>query len=111
MMIMYASQSFVKRLGCAVSLPNQKPVQGRAMDAWSGDMLKVYRIGEVAVMMHDASLTTLIIPMKGARSFEEFLLVFLRRVSEMLGSLGRIFDPANQTWWCYVETTAASSDQ
>ena len=67
------------------------------MDGWSGDILKVSRIGEVAVMMHDASLATIIVPLNGVRSFEMFLLIFLRRVAEMLGSLGRIFDPANQS--------------
>ena len=96
-MIIYASQSFVKRLGCSVSWPDQKPVQGQAMAGWSGDLLKLYRIGEVAVMMHDASLATLIVPMKGVRGFEAFLPIFLRRVSDTLGSLGGMFDPANQS--------------
>ena len=55
-MNIYASQSFIERLGCSVSWPDQKPVQGQTMDGWSGDLLEVSRIGEVAVMMHDASL-------------------------------------------------------
>ena len=48
-MIIYASQSFVKRLGCSISRPHQKPVHGQAMDGWSDNILKVFRVGEVAV--------------------------------------------------------------
>ena len=49
-------------------------------------------------MMHDASLATIIIPMKGVRHFEAFLPIFLTKVSEMLGSpLAEILDPANQS--------------
>ena len=95
-MILYASQSFVKKIGCSVSWPDQKPVQGQTMDGWSGELLKVHGAGHAVVMMHDASLATIIVPLKGVRSFEMFLPIFLPRVAEMLGSVGRIFDPANQ---------------
>ena len=95
-MTIFGSKAFIERFNCTISWPDQKPVQGQAMDAWSGDLLKVSRIGEVAVMMHDASLATIIIPLKGVRHFEVFLPIFLRRISEMLGSRGRIFDPTNQ---------------
>ena len=97
LMTVYASQSFIKRLGFSVSWPDQKLVQGQTMDGWRGDILKVSRIGEVAVMMHDASLATLIIPMKGVRSFEIFLPIVLKRVSELFTSLTATFDAANQS--------------
>ena len=69
-MIIFGSRAFIERFDCTVSWPDQKPVQGRAMDAWSGELLKVYRAGQAAVMMHDASLAAIIVPLKGVRSFE-----------------------------------------
>ena len=95
-MILYASKTFIQKLHCSISWPDQKPVQGQTMDGWSGDILKVSRIGEVAVMMHDASLATIIVPLKGVRRFEDFLPVFLKKASELFTSLGSTFDAANQ---------------
>ena len=96
MITIHASKAFVERFGCAVSLPKDKPVQTPSIDGWSGDLLKVPRAGQVAVMMHDASLGTLIVPLKGVRRFEEFLPLFLQRVVELWEAVGATFDPANQ---------------
>lgn len=94
--IIYASARFVKRLKCTVSLSLDKPTQAQTMDGWSGDILKVGRSGEAAVMLHDASLATIIVPLKGVRRFEDFLLMFLQNVAELWELLGGSFDAANQ---------------
>ena len=95
-MIIYASATFVKRLKCTVPLSEYKPVQVQSLDGWSGDLLKVPRAGEVAVMMHNGSLATLIVPLKGMRKFQDFLPLFLQKVSELFNALGATIDPANQ---------------
>ena len=94
--IIYASAFFVKRLKCTVSLSSDKLTQTRTMEGWSGDILKVACAGEAAVMMHDASLAVIIVPLKGVRRFEEFLLSFLRSEAELWKTLGATFDEANQ---------------
>ena len=71
MIVIHASKAFVQRFGCAVSLTKDQPAQTLSIDAWSGDLLKVPQAGQVAVMMHDASLATLILPPHGVRRFEE----------------------------------------
>ena len=106
----YASARFVKRLKCTVSLSLDKPVQAQNMDGWSGDILKVGRSGEVAVMMHDASLATIIVPLKGVRHFDALLPVFLQRVTE-LWEMHLVRRSMQQIRTCsfYAETTGASS--
>ena len=94
--IIYASARFVKRLKCTVSLSLDKPTQAQTTDGWSGDILKVSRAGGVAVMMHDASLATIVVPLKDIRRFEEFLSKFLRNVAELWELHGATFDAANQ---------------
>ena len=96
MITLHASKAFVEKFGCAVSLAKDKPAQTQSIDAWSCDLLKVPRVGQLAVMMHDASLATLIVPLKGVRRFEEFLPLFLQRVAELWEAVGATFDPANQ---------------
>ena len=96
MISFHASKAFVERFGCAISLPKDKPAQTQSINAWSGDLLKVPRAGQVAVMMHNASLVTLIVPLKGVRRFVEFLPLFLQGVAELWMAVGATFDPANQ---------------
>ncbi len=67
------------------------------MDARSGDLLKFSHVGEVVVMMHDASLATIIIPVKGVRRFEEFLPIFLKKASDLFASVDATIDPINQS--------------
>ena len=95
-MTIHGSKAFIEKFGCLISWPSDKPAQGQAMDAWSGDLLKVSRAGQVAVLMHDASLATLIVPLKDVRRFEEFLRMFLRSVAELWEQHGATFDAANQ---------------
>ena len=47
-------------------------------------------------MMHDVSLATVIVPLRGIRSFEDFVPVFLIKVSDLLRSFGATFDATDR---------------
>ncbi len=97
MMVLYGSASFVHRLKCQVSLPEHRPAQVQTVDGWSGDVLKVARVEAVAVMMHDASLATIVVPLGGVRRFEDFLPRFLAQVTSLFKSVGGSINSANQS--------------
>lgn len=96
-MILHVSKAFAERLKCAVSLPNQRPLQKAVLDSWSVDILKFRKGGAVAVVMNDASLTTVTVPLKGIRTFGEFVATFLKRAAARFADQGGQLDSENQT--------------
>ena len=97
MMIFYGSANFLQRLKCQVSRPEHRPAQDQTADGWSGDILKLPRIEAVAVMMHDVSLATIIVPLGGVRGHEDFLPRFLEQMASLFQSVGGHINPANQS--------------
>ena len=93
MMVLYGSASFVQPLKCQVSFP----VQVQTADGWSGDILKMGRAEAMAVMMHDVSLATIVVPLGGVRRFEDFLPRFLGPVVTLFQSVGGSIDSADQS--------------
>ena len=55
------------------------------------------RVAIHAIVMNDASLSTIIVPLKGCKKFEDFLLLFLGIASSFLEQRGKAFDPFNQS--------------
>jgi hypothetical protein len=96
-MILYASKSFTEHLKCKVSLPDKRVPQPPALESWSADILNVSGEGALIVVMNDASLSTIIIPMKGIRKFEDFFLSFVGYVTGFFELHGVPFDPFNQS--------------
>lgn len=96
-MILHVSKAFAGRMKCAISLPDQRPLQRAVLDSWSADILKVRKGGAVAVVMNDASLTTVIVPLKSIRKFEEFIAAFLKRAAARFADQGGQLDSGNQT--------------
>ena len=97
MMILYGSAIFVQRLKCQVSLREERPTQPQTEDGWSGDILKLPRVEPVAVMMHDVSLATIIVPLRAVCRFDEFLPRFLDRIGPLYQSVDGSINPANQS--------------
>ncbi len=87
-MIIYASKNFITKLRCSISLSKHKPTETGAFDGWTADTLKVSKVEMVAVMMHDGSLGTVIVPLRGIRTFQEFVPLFLTKVNQLLRSFG-----------------------
>jgi hypothetical protein len=95
-MVIHASAKFTQRLKCEVSLPNRKHFQSVKVDAWSGDIMRVYGVGDCALMMNDASFSIVVIPLKGL-TFETFLQVFLQRAARLFIQAGGVLETQNQT--------------
>ena len=95
-MVLYTSASFVQQLKCHVSLLEHRPVQVQTADGWSGDILKLPRVEAVAVMMHDVSLATIVVPLGGIRRFDDLLPHFLEQMASLFQSVGGSINPANQ---------------
>lgn len=85
-MVIYGSATFVSRLKCQVSMPDQRPTQVPSPDGWSGDVLRVRGAAPVAVLMHDATLATLLIPLTGVRRFDDLLPRVLPRMGHLFPS-------------------------
>ena len=65
-------------------------------DGWTADTLKVSKVELVAVMMHDESLGTVIVPLRGIRTFEEFVPAFVKKMGHLLRPFGTTSDTASQ---------------
>ena len=87
-MIVYASKNFITKLKCSISLSKHKPTEIGVFDGWTADTLQVSKVELVAVMMHDGSLGTVIVPLRGIRTFEDFVPVFLKKLNQLLRSFG-----------------------
>lgn len=95
-MIIHASKNFVTKLKCSVSLSKYRPTNVQVFDEWTGDLLKIKQRELVAVMMHNETLATVIVPLRGIRSFQDFLPLFLRKVNQLLKPVGASIAEANQ---------------
>lgn len=97
-MILCASAKFRSRLRGPVSRLGDAPLNPLA--CWSADVRRFYRAGDVALLANEATLVACIVPLKGVRSFEGFVRLFLGRAAPLLVRHGS--DPANL---CIATTT------
>ncbi|MDZ4288162.1 MAG: hypothetical protein U0984_09395, partial [Prosthecobacter sp.] len=81
-MVIHASNEFKKRFRCKLSLQGQPVVQSGRLDAWSGHFIRLGTT-QMALMMNDATLWSLILPAKGLFNISDLLKVFLPRVAEL----------------------------
>lgn len=95
-MIIRPSAQLAKRLKCEITEAPSLPEHQRHLSSWSGDLFAFRGVGSHALMMHDATLFTFLVPLEGIRSFEPFVVRFLDRVAAIWSSLGASFDPQNQ---------------
>jgi len=96
-MIIHASKAFSTHLKCQVSGPKRQVPHHSSLDSWSVDLFKLTKVGTYALVMNDASLSTIIIPLKGVRKFEDFFLSFIGHVTGFFDLHGVSFDPFNQS--------------
>lgn len=94
-MILHASKSIMERLKCRVSTLGA--FQASVLDSWSVDLFKMAKVGNFVVVMHDASLSTFIVPLKGVRTFDAFLQLMLVRITDLFSRYCIPFDPHNQS--------------
>lgn len=95
-MVIHASAKFTKRLKCEVSLPNRRHFQSIKIHSWSGDIVRVYGVGDCALMMNDASFSIVVMPLKGL-TYETFLQAFLQRAARLFIQAGGSLETQNQT--------------
>jgi hypothetical protein len=69
--------------------------QERRLDAWSCHFIRVRR-KPLVVVMNDATLYTLILPVSGVKGFPELWLKLLGRIGEIWTGYGADFDSDNQ---------------
>lgn len=90
-MVIHSSQKFAKRLKCSLSLSEKFPLQQAKLDSWSGDILKIPKVGEFAILINDASLSALIIPLAGIKIFDQFAPVALEKIAALFAPHGKSF--------------------
>ena len=81
---------------CKVSGPNRRLPHHASLDSWSIDCFKVKKGEAYALVMNDASLSSIIIPLKGVKTFEVFLPLMFEREAKLFGKHGLSFDASNQ---------------
>ena len=96
-MVLHFSRALAERLRCPLSFPETKVAQSGRMDSWSGDLLRFRGFGTQALVMHDASLWPIIIPLDGCKSYETFLPTLLFHVEASYLAVGGRFDRTNLT--------------
>ena len=96
-MILHLSRKLADRLHCKLTLQDKKIVQSGRMDSWSADLLSLPRIGSFALVMHDASLWPILVPLQPRMSYETFLSALLFHIAASYAAFGASFDYANQT--------------
>jgi hypothetical protein len=96
-MIIHASAKFSDRLNCMISLPGRRRPQTGNIDCWSADIVRAYGVGDCALAMNDASLSIVVVPLKGVRTFEQFLPAFLERAARLFKAAGGFLETRNQT--------------
>jgi hypothetical protein len=95
MLILHASRAFVKRYRCDLSLEGRPVEQGGLINSWSGHFIRVGPT-PLVLMMNDATLWSIIIPVKGVTAFPVFLPILLERIEEVWNGHGASFDAGNQ---------------
>jgi hypothetical protein len=104
-MILHFSRSLAKRLRCQLSFAGTAVEQPGCMDSWSADLFRLRGIGSHALVMHDASLWPIILPLEGCKRYEDFLALLLYHVEASYLATGGQFDRGNLT----VVTTRRSN--
>jgi hypothetical protein len=94
-MILHLSQALAKRLKCRLSLADAKVNQLGRVDSWSADIFRITRLGTHALIMHDASLWPIILPLAGCTRYEDFLQSLLLHIEASCLSVGGHFDRSN----------------
>jgi len=96
-MILHLSLKLANRLDCKLTLKDAKIVQSGRMDSWSADLLSLSRAGSFALVMHDASLWPILVPMQPRMSYDTFLSALLLHIAASYAAFGASFDYSNQT--------------
>lgn len=96
-MVIHASKNFATRLRCQISQPDHRHIQRGRADCWSADILRAYGVGDCALMMNDASLSMVVIPLKGVKTLEKFLEIFLPQAARLFTEAGGSLEIRNQT--------------
>jgi len=96
-MILHLSQALAKWLKCRLSLADAKVNQPGRADSWSADIFRIPRLGTHALIMHDASLWPIILPLSGCKSYEDFLRTLLFHIEASYLSVRGSFDRSNLT--------------
>ena len=79
-LIIHASRDFTKRYKCEMSLPEKKVAQTGRPDPWSAHFVRISR-KPMVIMMHDATLWSVIISATGVTALPKFLGILLGRVA------------------------------
>ncbi len=95
-MILRVSVAFAKQFKCDLSHEGEKFPQQRRMDSWSCHFVRVRR-KPLVVVMNDATLYTLILPVSGVRSFPDLWKRLLARMDDLWGRHGVAFDANHQS--------------
>ena len=96
-MILHLSRKLADRLHCKLTFEREKVAQSGRMDSWSADLLSLPRIGSFALVMHDASLWPILVPLQPRLSYEPFLSALLLHIAASYAAFGASFDYSNQT--------------
>ena len=96
-MILHLSHALAKRLKCKLSFAGDKISQTRRVGSWSADILQVPCTGSCILVMHDASLWPIILPLAGCKRYEDFLQALLLHIEASYLSVGGRFDRSNLT--------------
>ena len=96
-MILHLSHALAKVLKCKLSFPGDKISQTRRVDSWSADIFRIPRMGSHILVMHDASLWPIILPLAGCKRYEDFLQALLFHIEASYLSAGGHFDRSNLT--------------
>jgi len=96
-MILHLSRKLARKLRCELSFEGDKVAQTGRMDSWSADLLTLPKAGSFALVMHDASLWPIVVPLLPRMSYEVFLGALLLHIAASYAAFGANFDYANQT--------------
>jgi hypothetical protein len=95
-MILRVSAAFAKQFKCDLSHEGERLPQERRMDSWSCHFVRVRR-KPLVVVMNDATLYTLILPVSGAKKFPDLWMRLLDRMADVWERHGVAFDTNHQS--------------
>ena len=95
-MIIHASRDFAARYKCRMSQVGDDAAQTGRIDAWSAHFFK-FRSQPLVLLMHDASLSPILIEAKGITKLDVLFPLFLARVQDLWRAHDRAFDCQNQS--------------
>ena len=88
-MILRVSQRLAQRINCPVSQTKEPILSSAPLQAWNGDVLTVAGIGSFALVSEESTLFSLLVPLKGIRSYEAFLSRLLPRLEAVAKEVGK----------------------